>query len=187
MTTITLHFLKFRTIMRMVQNHATLTILSFVLVTGFLAVGTVFATPGSGVTASGRVVSSNANIFVNAPGNGMLMLMFGESSRKSDPVNLLNVHNTFAPGGFSGWHTHAGPGIVIVEQGTITIENTEGCFIDYPQGSVLFEGGPGHVHNASNRTSTPVILDSYFFLPAFDPAGGNSRIDEPIQVGPCEN
>jgi quercetin dioxygenase-like cupin family protein len=101
------------------------------------------------------------------------------------PINILNVHQTFAPGGFSGWHTHGGPGIVIVEQGTITIEETEGCFVDYPQGSVLFEGGPGHIHNASNRTDTPVILDAYFFLPAFNPPGGNSRVDEPVQTGNC--
>jgi hypothetical protein len=74
---------------------------------------------------------------------------------------------------------------VIVEQGTITVEETAGCFVDYPQGSVLFEGGPGHIHNALNRTSTAVIVDAYFFLPAFVPPGANSRVDEPIQTGPC--
>jgi Uncharacterized conserved protein, contains double-stranded beta-helix domain len=154
---------------------------------GFLAVGGSYATPSSGVTASGRVVSSNANIFVNAPGNGMLMLMFGSKGNASGPINILNVHNTFAPGGYSGWHTHSGPGIVIVEQGTLTIEETEGCFVDYPKGAVLFEGGPGHIHNALNRTDTPVILDSYFFLPVFDPPGANSRIDEPVQTGQCNS
>lgn len=112
----------------------------------------------------------------------LLLLDFGSDQA---PINILNVHQTFAPGGYSGWHTHAGPGIVIVEQGTITIEETAGCYVDYPQGSVLFEGGPGHIHNASNRTGTPVILDAYFFLPEFDPPGANSRIDEPVQYGDC--
>jgi quercetin dioxygenase-like cupin family protein len=110
------------------------------------------------------------------------MLEFGSDK---EPINILNVHQVFAPGGYSGWHTHAGPGIVIVEQGTITIEETAGCYVDYPQGSVLFEGGPNHIHNASNRTGTNVILDAYFFLPAFNPPGGNSRIDEPVQYGEC--
>jgi len=113
----------------------------------------------------------------------LLLLEFGSDK---DPVNILNAHATFAPGAFSGWHTHAGPGIVIVEQGTLTIEQTVGCFVDYPQGSVLFEGGPDHIHNASNRTSTPVVIDSYFFLPAFAPPGANSRIDEPAQYGNCQ-
>jgi len=141
------------------------------------------ATPGSGVTPSYKVVSSNVNIDARAIAGKLLWLQFGSDRA---PINILNVHQTFAPGGYSGWHTHSGPGIVIVEQGTITIEEKEGCFVDYPQGSVLFEGGPGHIHNASNRTAAPVILDAYFFLPAFDPPGGNSRIDEPVQYGDCQ-
>lgn len=151
----------------------------------FLASDAGFATPGAGVTPSDKVVSSNANIFVRTAAGKVLLLMFGGEEAAHAPINILNVHQTFAPGGYSGWHTHAGPGIVIVQQGTITIEETAGCFVDYPQGSVLFEGGPDHIHNASNRTGTPVILDAYFFLPAFDPPGGNSRVDEPVQVGPC--
>ena len=155
-----------------------------IVVIAFAASGPVSATPGSGVTPSYKVVSSNVGIstqVVGGPAGGVLLL-FGKDR---GPTNILNVHQTFAPGAFSGWHTHAGPGFVIVEQGTITIENTVGCFVDYPRGSVLFEGGPGHIHNASNRTNAPVILDAYFFLPAFDPPGGNSRIDEPEQYGDC--
>jgi len=157
-------------------------VLALGLITLLLGSGNLFATPSSGVTPSAKVVSANANIFVWTLGNE-LKLRFDSPQTL---INILNVHQTFDPGGFSGWHTHAGPGIVIVEQGTITIEETEGCFVDYPQGSVLFEGGPGHIHNASNRTGSPVILDAYFFLPAFDPPGGNSRIDEPVQTGPCQ-
>ena len=148
--------------------------------------GRSFGTPGSGVSPSYKVVSSNANISANAFGKnheGLLLLFDKEKA----PIDILNVHQIFAPGGFSGWHTHAGPGLVVVEQGTITIEEPQGCFVDYPEGSVLFEGGPGHIHNASNLTLTPVILDAYFFLPAFDPPGGNSRIDEPVQIGPCDS
>jgi quercetin dioxygenase-like cupin family protein len=149
-----------------------------------VASGPASATPGSGVTPSFKVVSSDVAMsshVVGGPAGGVLLL-FG---RDRGLTNILNVHQTFAPGGFSGWHTHAGPGFVIVEQGTITIENAVGCFVEYPQGSVLFEGGPGHIHNASNRTTSPVTLDAYFFLPAFDPPGGNSRIDEPPQYGEC--
>jgi quercetin dioxygenase-like cupin family protein len=146
---------------------------------------TMLATPGFGVTPSGKVVSSNADISVQTAAGKILILIFGSEKAAGEPINILNVHQTFAPGGYSGWHTHAGPGIVIVEQGTITIEETEGCFVDYPQGSVLFHRGPGHIQNLSNRTTTPVILDTYFFLPAFDPPGANLRVDEPVQTGPC--
>jgi len=156
------------------------------LFVGVMLVGnTMLATDGSGVTPSGKVVSSNADISVQTAAGKILILIFGSEKAAGEPINILNVHQTFAPGGYSGWHTHAGPGIVIVEQGTITIEETEGCFVDYPQGSVLFHRGPGHIQNLSNRTTTPVILDTYFFLPAFDPPGANLRVDEPVQTGPC--
>lgn len=161
--------------------------LHLVLSGTLLAASAAFATAGSGVTPSGKVVSSNVNVFVKTATGRALLLIFGSREAEKNPINILNVHQTFAPGGFSGWHTHGGPGIVIVEQGTITIEETVGCFVDYPQGSILFEGGPGHIHNASNRTATPVVLDAYFFLPAFDPPGGNSRIDEPAQTGLCNS
>lgn len=149
-----------------------------------LCTGVALATPGSGVTPSYKVVSSNADIKVRTLGSDFLLLDFDNDKA---PINILNVHQTFAPGAYSGWHTHGGPGIVIVEQGTLTTEEKAGCFVDYPQGSVLFEGGPGHIHNALNRTGTPVILDAYFFLPAFTPPGDNSRVDEPIQYGNCDD
>src|SRR6266567_9014907 len=87
---------------------------------------TMLATDGSGVTPSGKVVSSNADISVQTAAGKILILIFGSEKAAGEPINILNVHQTFAPGGYSGWHTHAGPGIVIVEQGTITIEETEG-------------------------------------------------------------
>src|SRR5690349_20765100 len=136
------------------QSAAGLTLFGVVMCSG-----TVMATPGSGVVPSYKVVSAAVNIDVRSLADKILLVEFGKDK---DPINILNVHQTFAPGGFSGWHTHSGPGIVIVELGTITIEEKAGCYVDYPQGSVLFEGGPGHIHHASNRTSSPVILDAYF-------------------------
>jgi quercetin dioxygenase-like cupin family protein len=157
---------------------------------------TASATPGSGVTPSNKVVSGNVNIDVvsrnanaaalsqvAAMAGKLLLLQFGSDNA---PINILNSTLTFAPGGFSGWHSHGGPGIVIVVQGTISLERTSGCFVDYPQGSVFFEAGPSEIHNAVNRTGSPVIVDAYFFLPAFVPPGGNLRIDQPVQFGPCQ-
>ena len=114
---------------------------------------TMLATPGFGVTPSGKVVSSNADISVQTAAGKILILIFGSEKAAGEPINILNVHQTFAPGGYSGWHTHAGPGIVIVEQGTITIEETAGCFVDYPQGSVLFHRGPGQTWKIRLSTS----------------------------------
>ena len=145
---------------------------------------TLSATPGGGVrTRLYTAVSSSANISADSIAGKFLMLMFGKDK---EPINILNIHSMWQPGAFSGWHTHPGPGIVIVEQGTLTIEEVAGCYVDYPQGSVLLEGGPDHIHNALNRTSAPVVLGFYFFLPAADPPGSNFAIDEPVQYGQCK-
>jgi quercetin dioxygenase-like cupin family protein len=148
--------------------------LGVLAVVAAVAAATAFATPGSGFIT--REVVARGTL-----GPHFKIKLQDSSS----PGDVVVQHFVLAPGGYSGWHTHAGPGIVIVEQGTITIEETEGCFVDYPQGSVLFHRGPGHIQNLSNRTTTPVILDTYFFLPAFDPPGANLRVDEPVQTGPC--
>src|SRR5882762_7380976 len=58
--------------------------------------GSSLATQGSGVTPTYKVVSSNADIFVQAIGN-RLKLRFGS---KKAPINVLNVHQVFAPGAF---------------------------------------------------------------------------------------
>ena len=36
-------------------------------------------------------------------------------------LDALMLEVTLAPGGNGGWHTHAGPAITIVKQGTVTI------------------------------------------------------------------
>ncbi len=155
--------------------------LAIALVCVLASSDSLLATPGSGVTLSNKVVSAAVAIQARTMAHKLLLLDVGSDR---EPVNIENVHQTFAPGGYSGWHSHPGPGFVIVEQGTITIETTVGCFVDYPQGSVLF-AVPGNILNASNRTSAPVVLDGYFFLPSFDPPGANFRVDEPAQYGPC--
>ena len=154
----------------------------FALVAMVLWTGNALGTPGSGVTPSNRVVSSNANINVQSMAGKLLLLEFGSDKA---PINIFNVHQTFAPGGYSGWHTHSGPGDRHRGAGNDNDRGDGGMLRGLRQGSVLFEGGPGHIHNASNRTGTPVILDAYFFLPEFDPPGANSRIDEPVQYGDC--
>ncbi len=141
------------------------------------------ATPGQGVTASNVVISAPTDMAVRIKGSELVL----DYGAKGARVNMLKVTQTFAPGAYSGWHTHAGPGYVIVTEGTLTIEEAKDCFIDYPKGSVLFEGGQDRIHNALNRTQTDVVLTAVFFLPAALPPGSNSRVDAPVQVAGCED
>jgi quercetin dioxygenase-like cupin family protein len=105
---------------------------------------------------------------------------------------------TVAPGGTSGWHSHPGGAIIVVQQGAITIYASAGkgddekgqgqeghafphCVITtYTRGQSFVEL-PGQATKAVNNGSVDFVL-----LVTFPdvPVGGSSRIDEP-NPGTC--
>ncbi len=125
--------------------------------------------------ASNRVVSSNANINVQSMAGKLLLLEFGATKLRS--TSSMSTRRLLPAA--------TAAGTLIPTRGSSSWSRNDndrgdgGCYVD-PQARSSSKG-PGHIHNASNRTGTPVILDAYFFLPEFDPPGANSRIDEPVQ------
>ena len=105
---------------------------------------------------------------------------------------------TVVPGGTSGWHTHPGGAIIVVEQGEITIyasagkgddkqgQSREGdafphCVITtYTKGQSFVEL-PGQVTKAVNNGSIDFVL--FVTFPDV-PVGGPSKIDLP-NPGTC--
>jgi len=90
---------------------------------------------------------------------------------------------TVVPGGSSGWHSHPGGAIVVVQQGEITIYESVGNHCDittYTQGQSFIER-PGEVVDAVNTGATNFIL--FVTFPGV-PVGGSSRIDQP-NPGTC--
>ena len=160
--------------------------LSVVLTVCLTICGNAWATDPSGVVATNLLVSGIANIenlIIQGGASGQRELHQKIGSDKA-PVTIATSTQTFAPGGFSGWHSHTGPVWVIVESGTASLEHTEGCFVDYPTGSVLFESGPTDVHNLSNRSATENLVIRVW---SFRLAGIPGRIDQLPIVGPCDN
>ena len=90
---------------------------------------------------------------------------------------------TVVPGGSSGWHSHPGGAIVVVQQGEITIYESVGNHCDittYTQGQSFIER-PGVVVDAVNTGANNFIL--FVTFPGV-PVGGSSRIDQP-NPGTC--
>jgi len=90
---------------------------------------------------------------------------------------------TVVPGGSSGWHSHPGGAIAIVQQGELTLYESVGNHCDvttYTQGQSFVER-PSDVVNAVNTGSTDFIVVATF--PGV-PVGGSSRIDRP-NPGTC--
>jgi len=98
-------------------------------------------------------------------------------------LDIVVAKITVAPGGFSGWHSHPGGAIVVVQQGEVTLYTSVGNHCDvttYTQGQAFVER-PGELNNAVNRGSTNYII--FVTFPGV-PVGGASRIDQP-NPGTC--
>jgi quercetin dioxygenase-like cupin family protein len=81
------------------------------------------------------------------------------------PSVVLQVKMTLDPLGEVGWHTHAGPVILVVTQGTLTQYHSNGCVSTHPPGSVIVEE-EGDVHRVVNHSAS-IVGEGYatFILP----------------------
>lgn len=94
------------------------------------------------------------------------------------PVDVYVVKNTVPPGGYSGWHTHPGPSIVLVSAGTATVYdgNDPKCAPrTYPAGSGFVDSGNGHIHMVRNEGTTDLVTVAFQMVPANEAR----RIDAP--------
>jgi quercetin dioxygenase-like cupin family protein len=88
----------------------------------------------------------------------------GIAIRMKGPRAMLVTKIVVDPGGTFGWHTHPGPVLVAVAQGTLTVfEAHEGhCMRSTVTGGDAFVEDGGHVHLARNQGSKPVRLYATF-------------------------
>jgi quercetin dioxygenase-like cupin family protein len=144
------------------------------------------------VGAAGMLMAVNATPGAATPPSPGLFTsqLLGRGTDTSDgtlPVkqgmDVVVVKITVAPGGSSGWHSHPGGAIVVVQQGEVTVNKSVGsqCEITtYTKGQAFIER-PGELDDAVNNGSTDYIL--FVTFPGV-PVGGPSRIDEP-NPGTC--
>lgn len=76
---------------------------------------------------------------------------------------------TIAPSRRTPWHTHPGPAVVVVTEGTLTIYDGDDPTCtgrSYGEGRVFVDLGQGHVHVAVNREGVPAsVYVTYFDVP----------------------
>jgi quercetin dioxygenase-like cupin family protein len=102
---------------------------------------------------------------------------------------LIQVHRAretvmqqivIAPGGFTGWHSHPGPVVVLIKSGQMSFYDSEDptCTVrTYSAGQAFIDKGQGHVHIARNESQSEnlELWATYFDVPP----GGAFRIDAP--------
>jgi quercetin dioxygenase-like cupin family protein len=136
------------------------------------------------VTAA-LVVSAVAVASADAPsgftsvliGRGQSAHSFGIQQRKSNDV--ATNQNTIQPAGYSGWHSHPGTSVLILQSGQLTLfsEPIAGgaCSVHtYTAGQVFLEH-PENEYNAVNTGTEPAVVAVTFFNV---PHGGSSRIEQ---------
>jgi quercetin dioxygenase-like cupin family protein len=118
-----------------------------------------------------------------APGVTSQPLGFGRAPFATEvggPADIALARITLEPGRGSGWHSHVGPGWVVVTAGTLSVYRLDGCQTDYPTGTAFLEE-PGEVHEARNDTTEPVEFLISFTLPAGVPL----LVQEGPSTGTC--
>ncbi len=101
----------------------------------------------------------------------------------NDPADYYAVTNTVIPGGYSGWHTHPGPSVVVVKSGVATVYDGDDptCTPEvYPAGTGFIDPGDGHVHMVRNEGADTLVTQAFQIIPV----GGTRRIDAP-SPGTC--
>jgi quercetin dioxygenase-like cupin family protein len=75
-----------------------------------------------------------------------------------DPDRTVVVKLTFDEGGSLDWHTHPGPVIAVVAQGSFRVTNAVNCLAtDYEAGNAFIEIG-GNVHKGENIAEGETVI-----------------------------
>jgi quercetin dioxygenase-like cupin family protein len=123
-----------------------------------LSVTVVLATPGSGATSA---ILADATF---------------DPIATSQTAGLESVIQevTIAPGGHTGWHTHPGGTVVLVESGTFTMNHADCTVTTVAAGRGIVESG-GQVQLAQNLSTTDALVLTVVYFDV--PVGGAFRTD----------
>ena len=94
-------------------------------------------------------------------------------------TNTIVAQYTFGPHSSTGWHSHPGKTLVVVQSGTFTVYHDNCHAMTYGPGQSFVEL-PSSVHVGRNETDSSVQLGVVFFDV---PIGGSPRIDQPQPDG----
>ena len=126
----------------------------------------------------------SAGLSLATPSSGSVTVQYGRSTfskfhTSMGAGDIVVTENTFAPGGYSGWHSHPGKVVIAVQRGAITLfrGNDPLCAGTTHVAGDVFVERPSVVYNGVNEsTTTAAVVNATFFNV---PIGGSIRIDQP--------
>lgn len=139
-----------------------------------IVVAAALATPGSGVLG--------APILARGTLDGHFKLKLRDSSSTGDVVVQQVI---LTAGGYTGWHSHPGPAIVIVKSGSFTLYDADDRSCTgktYQAGAVFVDAGYGNAHFGRNEgTGNTELWVTYLDVPV----GASPRLDVSPSPGNC--
>ena len=124
------------------------------------------------------VWATSGNLFVTTPLVRSTAAVRINVKTHPNELNDVQVQSVVGqPGGYSGWHSHPGYGIVAVRSGIVAIYDGDDptCSPKYVSAGEVFIEEPGHVHFVRNEGTVAYEAYATFVLPV----GVPSRTDEP--------
>lgn len=123
-----------------------------------------------------------AGFALATPGAGAVSIEFGRHTLPDFTAHFTHRdivvgENSFAPGGYSGWHSHPGKVIIGVARGSLTVYEGDdpACSGTTHHAGDVFIEHPGVVINGVNEGTVAAVLNvTYLGVPV----GGSPRIDE---------
>ncbi len=144
--------------------------ISFVLMVAVIGAGTATATPPSGLTSELLARGAAGDFSIKSEN-------FDLTIKAKDATDLAMVKATLTANGFTGWHMHPGPSVVLVKQGTLTLrEPHDGACASHTYGA-----GQAFVHPEGVHNFVAGSAGAEFFVTYFVPAGAAPLLtDAPI-------
>ena len=137
--------------------------------------GNVLATPSSGLSTTILAQSELSSFFAEGhafpPPWRALMAAYGDT-------DAYVVDNKIDPGGTTGWHTHAGPSLILVVSGQVTnyTRQDRNCAgHTYTAGQAFIDSGGHDEHTLRNNGTTQAETIAVQLIPH----GAPRKTDEP--------
>ncbi|HLG07139.1 MAG TPA: hypothetical protein VI409_00545 [Gaiellaceae bacterium] len=140
-------------------------------VLGALAAGTALATPSSGLVGT-PLARGAAGAFTIHDKSQKLKV------QAKEPIDVALVKATLAPNGYTGWHGHSAPSIVVVKTGPLTAMEPSGdtCVTS------VYQSGQSFVHSEDAHNFLAGSEGAEFYIVYLLPEGASPA---PIDVTPA--
>ena len=121
--------------------------------------------------------SAGSGITFRVPGGIVQRATFAASASITGGAerDVFVQHQTYSPGGHSGWHSHPGATVIYVESGTMSFYMGNCVRQNFTAGQGAVEPGD-HLALARNEGTVPLVLRVVYFNV---PVAGSPRIDQP--------